>query len=76
MSTSCGAGGNGQNGTMVGEGTLWQGGWEKTKGAGRGSREVSGLLGRAKYALIRGRAGAGSHSSKEGRFQSRKCADL
>ena len=33
---------------------------------GRGSGEVSGLLGRAKYALIRGRAGAGSHSSKEG----------
>lgn len=45
MSTSCGAGGNGQNGTMVGEGTLWQGRWEKTRDAGRGSREVSGLLG-------------------------------
>ena len=67
MSTRCGAGGNGQKGTMVGEGTLWQGGWEKTRrDAGRGSGEVSGLLGRAKYALIRGRAGAGSHSSKEG----------
>lgn len=59
-------GGNGQKGTVVGEGTLWQGGWEKTRDADRGSGEVSELLGRAKYALIRGRAGAGSHSSKEG----------
>lgn len=31
MSTRCGAGGNGQKGTMVDEGTLWQGGWEKTR---------------------------------------------
>lgn len=44
---------------------------------GSGSGDVSGLLSRAKYALIRGRAGAGSHFSKEGMmFESRKCADL
>lgn len=60
-------------------------GWvgkDKRTGAGRGpggsgSGDVSGLLSRAKYALIRGRAGAGSHFSKEGMmFESRKCADL
>lgn len=66
-------GGNGQKGTTVGVGTLWQSGWEKTREqmqaeglGGSGSGDVSGLLGRSKYALIRGRAGAGSHFSKEG----------
>lgn len=73
ISTRCGVEGNGQKGTTVDAGTLWQSGWEKTREqmqaeglGGSGSGDVSGLLGRPKYALIRGRAGAGSHFSKEG----------
>lgn len=47
----------------------WVGKDKRTGGrgpGGSGSGDVSGLLSRAKYALIRGRAGAGSHFSKEG----------
>lgn len=70
MSTRCGAGGNGQKGTKVDLVAGWVGKDKRTDAGrgpgGSGSGDVSGLLSRATYALIRGRAGAGSHFSKEG----------